>query len=193
MLAALSGKVPRVIALIDLPELRWQVERIGGVLENDLTSVLGLLETGAAKLAAMPEERLAFGAVYVYSPGEADRLREVEGHTAVGRVIFKPRRTGVNRACWGCYKACTHCGRAAREGWQGGDNPIADDLLDLGREDQYDWAVVVTTNLRLIPVVSYLQSHGRKIIHGCFSPVAMDLTQECWASIDLRPLYGGSA
>jgi hypothetical protein len=191
MLAALSGNVPQVIALIDLPELRWQVERIGGVLERDLTSVLGLLETGVARLAAMPQETLAFGAVYVYVPVGADRLPGADRPFAAGRVILKPRRTGADRACWGCYKACTHCQEGSK-GCRQDDNPIANDLLELAREDDYDWAVVVSTDLRLIPAVRYLQSHGRKIIHGCFPPVAMDLTKECWAAIDLCPLYGGS-
>jgi len=65
------------------------------------------------------------------------------------------------------------------------------DLLELAREDGYDWAVIVTTDLLLIPVVRYLQAHGRKIVHGCFPPIAMDLTDECWASIDLGPLTRG--
>jgi len=74
------------------------------------------------------------------------------------------------------------------KGGQGHDNPIYGDLLELAREDEYDWAVDVSHDLLLIPVVRYLQSHGRKIIQGCFPPVAMDLTRECWASIDLRVL-----
>ena len=182
-MADLSGNVPRVIALIDVPDLQWQVKRIGGAFGHDVTAVLEQLEAGVAKLTPAPEARLPFGIVYVYSPLEADRPSEAE------RVVFRQRPTEVTRKCWGCYKACTHCqGGTVDLGGQGRDNPIANDLLELAREDEYDWAVVVCTDLLLIPVVRYLQSHGRKIIHGCFPPVAMDLTKECWASIDLRSL-----
>jgi hypothetical protein len=185
-LADLSGNVPRVVALIDVPDLRWQVKRIGGAFGHDVTAVLEQLEVGVAKLNPAPEARLPLGVVYVYSPLEADRPSEAES------VVFRQRATEVNRKCWGCYKACTHCqGGTADPGGQGSDNPIANDLLELARKDEYDWAVVVCAELRLIPVVRYLQSHGRKIIHGCFPPVAMDLTKECWASIDLRPLNRG--
>jgi NYN domain len=107
-------------------------------------------------------------------------------------VVFRQRATEVDQKCGGCYKACTHCKGGAKDlGGQSRDTPIANDLLELAREDEYDWAVVVSSDLQLIPVVRYLQSHGRKIIHGCFPPLAMDLTKECWASIDLRPLFSG--
>jgi hypothetical protein len=183
-LAGLSEYVPRVIALIDLPDLRWQLKRIGGAFDNDLTALLQRLEAGLVALdPARSETRLPIGVVYVYVPLDADRPQEAE------RVIFKQRGSGAKRECWGCYKACTHCQAGAGDpGGRGRDNPIADDLLELARENAYDWAVVVSADLRLIPVVRFVQSHGRKIIHGCFPPVAMDLTRECWASIDLRVL-----
>lgn len=165
-MADLSGEVPRVIALIDLPDLQWQMKRISEAFGHDVTAVLEQLEAGVAKLAPAPKAWLSLGVVYLYSPSE------------------------VKRECWGCYRACTHC--QAGMGGQGRGNSMAKDLLELAREDEYDWAVVVSADLLLIPVVRYLQSHGRKIIHGCFPPVAMDLTKECWASIDLSPLSGGA-
>ena len=102
-MADLSGNVPRVIALIDLPDLQWQVKRIGGAFGHDVTAVLQQLEAGVAKLDPAPEARLSLGVVYVYSPLEADRPPEAE------RVVFRQRATEVERQCWGCYKACTHC------------------------------------------------------------------------------------
>lgn len=185
-MADLAANVPRVIAVIDLPDLQWQVKRIGGTFGHDVTAVLEQLQAGVAKLNPAPEVRLPLGVVYIYSPHEADLPSEAE------RVVFRQRATDVKRKCWGCYQACTHCqGGSVDLGGQGRNNPIADDLLELAREDEYDWAVVVCTDLLLIPVVRYLQSLGRKIIHGCFPPVAMDLTKECWASIDLRLLNRG--
>jgi hypothetical protein len=183
-LPGLSGNVPRVIALIDLPDLQWQVKRIGGAFGHDALAVLEPLEAGLAKLdPAWSEARHPLSVVYVYSPLDTDWPCQAE------RVVFKQRATGVGRECWACYKACTHCQEGNKDpDGHGRDSPIANDLIELAREDEYDWAVVVSTDLRLISVVRYLQSHGRKIVHGCFPPIAMDLTGECWASIDLRVL-----
>jgi NYN domain len=180
-LSGLSRNVPRVIALIDLHDLQWQVKRIGGEFGQDVSAVVEHLETGLAKLdQAWSEVRVPLSVVYVYLPLDADSPREAE------RVVFKWRAGGVNRACWACYKACTHCQEGNRDsGGQVRDNPMAGDLIELAREDEYDWAVVVSRDLRLIPVVRYVQSRGRKIIHGSFPPIAMDLTSECWASINL--------
>jgi hypothetical protein len=180
-LAGLSEDVPRVVALIDLFDLRWQMERIGRAFRQDLTPFVQRLEAGlAALLPAGTQTRLPVGAVYVYSRREADRPREVD------RMVFKTRGTGLGRECSACYRQCTHCKEGAGSpAGQGRDNPIAGDLLALARKEEYEWAVVVSTDLLLIPVVRYVQSHGRKIVHGCFPPIARDLTRECWASIDL--------
>ena len=193
-MADLYGDLPRVIALIDSSDLQWQVKRVGGALGYDLTAVLAQLEAGVAKLNPALETRLPFALVHVYTPLEAERTQEAERSDEFERVVFKPQTGGINQACWGCAKACTHCQEGTKgSGGQGHDNPIHGDLLELARDDVYDWAVVVTADLLLIPVIRYLQSHGRKTIHGCFPPVAMDLTRECWASIDLRPLNRGLA
>jgi hypothetical protein len=126
--------------------------------------------------------------VYLYSSREAGRLHEAE------RVVVKQRATSTRRECWSCYKACTHCqASTGKSGGHGGDNPVGADLIKFARDDKYDWAIVISADLRLIPVVRFVQSRGRKIIHGCFPPVAMDLTRECWASIDLRTLNRVSA
>jgi hypothetical protein len=194
MLTDLSGDVPRVIALIDAHDLQWQVKRIGGAFGYDLNAVLEQLGAGVAKLNPAPEKRLRFALVHVYAPLEAEWPQEAGRSGEFDRVVFKPLAGGINRACWSCAKACTHCQEGTKgSGRQGHDNPIHGDLLEFARDDVYDWAVIVTADLLLIPVIRYLQSHGREVIHGCFPPVAMDLTEECWASIDLRPLNRGPA
>jgi hypothetical protein len=187
-LADLPGNVARAIALIDLPDLQWQVKRIGGSLGDDPIAVLEQLEAGLAKLHPAPEKRLRLGIVYVCSSLEG-LLRNDAPPREAERVVFRRLATGIQPDCSACYKACTHCKSGPRSAaGLGRDNPIWTDLLELARKEEYDWAVVVSTDLRLIPVVRYLQAHGRKIIHGCFPPIAIDLTKECWASIDLRPI-----
>jgi hypothetical protein len=184
--AGLSEKTPRVIALIDLPDLQWQAKRIGSPLGHDLAGVVERVEAGVAGLDPALETRLRLGVVYVYSPVEPGRPEES------GRVIFRQRATEIKRPCWSCYRQCTHCQASTTDrGRQGPADPIAKDLLELARKDEFDWAVVLSIDLRLIPVVRHLQSHGRAVIHACFPPIAMDLTKACRASIDLRAGWGG--
>lgn len=173
-----------MISLIDLPDLEWQVRRSGGAFGHDLSAVIEQLEAGLARLhPGWSEARFPLGDVYVYSPLDGDWPGEAE------RVVVKQGAIGVKRECGACYKACTHCQGGDKDpGGHSRDNPIAGDLIELAREDEYDWAVVISADQLLIPAVRYLQSHGRKIIHGCFAPIARDLTRECWAPIDLRVL-----
>lgn len=212
-----SVNAPRAIALIDLLDLEWQIEKVGLVddglfaLEGKvsassgprtamLESVVERLEAGASRLAATPPGvGPAFAAVHVYAPLEAARslgsappltrvLSEDEKETTeLGGMILKAREVAVDSACWSCSGPCTHCkgGNADSGIGLGRDNPMHADLLRLAHEDAYDWAVVVSADLLLIPLIRYLQAHGRRIVHGCFPPLAMDLTAECWASIDL--------
>jgi hypothetical protein len=179
-----SENIPRVIALIDLPELRRHIAQAGGLLGPDLRPVVRQLETGLAPLAPTRSEVPPhLGAVYVYSRPETGRAGEDE------RLIYKPLGARPERECSACYRPCTHCkGGGGSLGGRGRDNPIGADLMTLARDDAYDWAVLVSADLLLIPVVRYVQAHGRKIIHGCFPPLAADLTRECWASVDLRRL-----
>jgi hypothetical protein len=185
-LASLSGNSPRAIALIDVPDLQSQLKRVGGALEHDVTAVMRQLETGFAELDTARSDVHPFDAVYLYSPLDADRTGGIE------RAVLRERGIGVKRECQACGKTCTHCqaGATSDPGGRGRESLLADDLIELAREDAYDWAAVVSTDLLLIPVVRFVQAHGRKIVHGCFPPVALDLTQECWASIDLsRPRH----
>lgn len=177
--------VPRVIALIDLPDLRAQVKRAGGEVGSDLTPVIRQLEAGLTTLdPEIAEAGLRLGTVYVYSPVEMDRPSEIR------QVVYRGTGVGAKRECPGSCKVCTHChgGNVPASSGQGRDNPISGDLIQLARHDAYDWGVLVSSDTLLVPVVRFVQSRGRKIVHGCFPPVAADLTKECWASIDLRGL-----
>ena len=165
---------------------------IGGAFVHDVSAVVEHLEAGLAKLDPAGSQPPAWSQPPAGSqpPAWSQPPAGSQPRLPLGAVYAYSRATDAKRDCWGCYKACTQCQGGNKDpGGQGGDNPIAGDLIELAREDEYDWAVVVSTDLLLISVVRYLQSHGRKIIHGCFPPIAMDLTRECWASIDLRGLY----
>lgn len=160
--------------MIDLPDLRWQTERMGGATGHDVGSVVERLEAGLAALDP------------TLDPGPDPAGSAPRPPLAAVHVYAQPKDSG-GRECQACNK-CTHCRVGPIEaGARGRDNPIASDLLRLARDDAYDWAAVISADVLLMPVIRYLQSHGRRIIHGCFPPLAADLAQACWASIDLRP------
>ena len=50
------ANVPPVIALVDLPDLRWQVKPIGGAFGHDLTAVLEQLEAAPSTFVSSVED-----------------------------------------------------------------------------------------------------------------------------------------
>ena len=71
---------------------------------------------------------------------------------------------------------------------RGVDTRIATDLLSMGWGDQYDVAVLVSPDRDFIPVVEFLETRSIKVVHGAFQSVAAELSQACWANIDVSSL-----
>ena len=71
---------------------------------------------------------------------------------------------------------------------KGVDTAIATDMMSLAWDDNYDVAVLVSSDRDFIPVVQSLETKGVKVIHGAFPPQASELTKACWGSIDLPNL-----
>lgn len=68
---------------------------------------------------------------------------------------------------------------------KGVDTAIATDVISLAWDDNYDVAVLVSSDRDFIPVVESLSNKGIKVIHGSFPPKASELTQSCWGYIDI--------
>jgi uncharacterized LabA/DUF88 family protein len=109
---------------------------------------------------------------------------------AAGLRVVLTEDPGTSGECHACDVAgtprCTRCrGNVGRVSQRGLDSPLAADLLALARVGAYDGAILVSSDLGLVPVVDFLQGKGLRIIHAGFSPLAADLSRACWAAIDL--------
>lgn len=66
---------------------------------------------------------------------------------------------------------------------KGIDTRIATDMISLAWVDNYDVAVLVSSDRDFVPVVKFLGTRGVKVIHGAFPPKSAELTRNCWGSI----------
>ena len=106
---------------------------------------------------------------------------------------FVPRRRQVSGpTCPVCHcevKDCPYCANSMlgmKEKCV--DTLVATDMIRLAWEELYDAAILVTADSDLVPVVKFLATKGKKILHGRFPPLGAQLAQSCWAHMDLPAL-----
>ena len=104
------------------------------------------------------------------------------------RVEMLPRqRKRRGPRCPSCYKevstcpACSADMRGTEE--KGIDTHIATAMISLAWIDNYEVAVLVSSDRDFIPVVEFLETRGIKVVHGTFPPAGAELTRKCWGSI----------
>ena len=73
--------------------------------------------------------------------------------------------------------------RGAEE--KGVDVRMATDMIRLAWVDNYDVAVLLSSDKDFVPVAEFLETRGIKVIHGAFPPRGAELTRKCWSSIDV--------
>ena len=74
---------------------------------------------------------------------------------------------------------------------KGVDVRMATDMISLAWVDNYDVAVLVSSDRDFVPVAEFLETRGIKVIHGAFPPKGAQLTARCWGSIDIAALREG--
>ena len=106
--------------------------------------------------------------------------------------MYERRRKATGPRCPYCHRVvsqCMHCGSSMRGTEEKGvDTAIATDMMSLAWDNNYDVAVLVSSDRDFIPVVQSLASKGIKVIHGAFPPQASELTKACWGSLDVPNL-----
>ena len=68
---------------------------------------------------------------------------------------------------------------------KGVDVRMATEMVSLAWANNYDVAVLVSSDQDFVPVAEFLETKGIKVIHGAFPPKGAQLTQKCWGSINL--------
>ena len=102
--------------------------------------------------------------------------------------FLERRRKRSGPVCPSCHKEvsiCPHCDGDMRRGTEekGVDTRIATEMISLAWTDNYEVAVLVSSDRDFIPVVEFLETKGIKVVHGAFPPAASELTRKCWGSI----------
>ncbi len=71
---------------------------------------------------------------------------------------------------------------------KGVDIRIATDMIRLAWVDNYDTAVLLSSDKDFIPLVEFLETRGIKVLHAAFPPQGAHLSRACWDTIDLPRL-----
>lgn len=126
---------------------------------------------------------------------DADRRLHSWATTVVDRfpgvnVSIVPRqRKRSPPKCPSCRNAvaqCPNCGADMRGTEEKGvDVRTATDMISLAWADNYDIAVLVSSDRDFVPVAEFLDTRGIKVIHGAFPPKGSELTKRCWGHVDV--------
>ena len=101
--------------------------------------------------------------------------------------MLERQRKRSGPVCPSCRMETTRCPncqsdiRGTEE--KGVDTRIATDMISLAWVDNYDVAVLLSSDRDFVPVVDFLGKRGIKTIHGAFPPQGSGLSQTCWGNI----------
>ena len=191
----------RVRVFIDFWNFQLSVNRLDRDFQIDWRRV-GEVIANEASLIADPSNTLAYQGTNVYGSfdprgGRDANLRRWASNTLSRfpgmnvSMIPRQRRRSAPR-CPSCYEhvsQCPNCGADMRGTEEKGvDTRIVTDMIGLAWADNYDVAVLVSSDRDFGPVVEFLENRGIKTIHGAFPPLGSELTQTCWGNIPLPSL-----
>jgi uncharacterized LabA/DUF88 family protein len=124
----------------------------------------------------------------------SDFLRNVLDRKVGYQVKIFERRPAKPVRCPDCGKeilVCPHCATILKRTVEKGvDSAIATDMLQQAWDNTYDSAVLMTSDRDFIPMVQFLQTRGKKIIHASFTMGGRELANSCWKQIDLSQHAG---
>ena len=101
----------------------------------------------------------------------------------------RKRRGPVCPSCHEEVAICPNCDSDIRGTEEKGvDTRIATDMVSLAWVDNYDVAVLLSSDHDFVPVVEFLNTRGIKTIHGAFRHQGAQLSQACWGSVQIPQL-----
>lgn len=119
----------------------------------------------------------------------ANRLDKMPGTHVV--LLERQRKKGYPKCphCQTEVARCPKCGDDMRGTEEKGiDTRIVADMISLAWANAYDVAVLVSADRDFVPVAEFLQAKGIKVVHGAFPPKGSNLSQKCWAHMNLTNL-----
>ena len=134
---------------------------------------------------------------------KTDQGRKLHGWASTTLAAFPGVRVSFVRrhrkrfppTCPTCYArvdVCPSCDADMRGTEEKGvDVRMATEMISLAWADNYDIAVLVSSDRDFVPVADFLGNKGIKVIHGAFPPKGAELTSSCWGKIDIPRLRDG--
>lgn len=169
------------------PAFRTDWSKLGPALSRATATVVGSERT--------PEHQgLNFYGSYDPSSDQDRKLHrwatKVVASFPGNRVVMSPRPRKLSPpGCPACREPlanCPACGADMRGTEEKGvDVRMATDMISLAWSDNYDVAVLVSSDRDFIPVAEFLGDRGLKVIHGAIPPKGAHLSTASWGSIDL--------
>lgn len=188
-----------VRVFVDFWNFTLTINRLTGMgFQTDWRELPLVLTRGAMHIIS-PGEDWVFKGMNVYgsydpnSPKDQDMYRwatQTVARFPGVQTYFAPRqvmRSGPS--CPSCHhniETCPQCGDSMLGTEEKSvDVHMATDMVRLAWEGNYEVAILVTSDNDFLPVVDFLQTKGYTIVHGAFPPQGAELSQRCWASIDI--------
>lgn len=158
---------------------------------------LGTVLAHAAIEVVDPTARLDYEGMTIYgSYAEGDRDASlqrwfdiVSGFPGVSLRTTPRRRIPSSITCSRCHRVvdeCPDCGtKLGGYKEKGVDVRLATDLIRLAWSDQYDIAVLGSSDGDFVPMAEALDAQKSKIVHAAFPPSGRELSRKCWASFSV--------
>ena len=195
MTTSIGSSVPlhsiRVRVFVDFWNFQLSLRREVRRFNIDWNSVGYTLAVASASVVD-PTARVAYQGMNVYGSYAPDNphryLHSIVATFAgvqVSEVPRQHRREGPRcPECTVPVRVCPRCNADMRGTEEKGvDVRIATDLIRLAWMDNYDVAVLASSDRDFIPVVEFLETRNIKVIHCTFPQQGLELARACWGSI----------
>lgn len=191
----------RVRVFVDFWNYTLHMKDVDDLFRTDWSKLGPVLSRAAAEVVD-PAARSEYQGLNFYGSWDPDTETGRRHHRWATRVVdtfpgvkvsIAPRqRKRSPPACPDCHQRlteCPDCGADMRGTEEKGvDVRMATDMISLAWVDNYDIAVLVSSDRDFVPVAEFLETRGIKVIHGAFPPRGSELTTRCWGSIKIPQL-----
>ena len=195
MTTSIGSSVPfhsiRVQVFVDFWNFQLSLRREERGFNIDWNAAGHVLAAESASVVD-PTARITYQGMNVYGSYDPDNpYRFLHNIVAtfsgvqVSEVPRQHRREGPRcPECAAAVPVCPNCNADMRGTEEKGvDVRIATDLIRLAWMDNYDVAVLASSDRDFIPVVEFLETRNIKVIHCTFPQQGLELARTCWGSI----------
>ncbi|MCY4673692.1 MAG: NYN domain-containing protein [Bacteroidetes bacterium] len=190
----------RVRIFLDYWNYELLMRAVDEAFSTDWVKIGPALAEAAAEIvkSVSPPEYQGLNIYGSYGPTEQGRKRNQWLTNFIGTrpgisVHMVPRQKKKSPPkCPACYepvKLCPQCSQDMRGTQEKGiDVRMATDMIKLAWVDNYDVAVLISSDRDFVPVAEFLETRGIKVVHGAFPPKGHHLSSCCWGQIDIADL-----